>query len=124
MAEQSGDGNEVATGYGLPDIFEALRNDLLAAQERLQSSSSEPIMDLGETEVELAFTVEHAGKGKAGVNLKVFGVGFEAEGEKGITRSSVHRLKVTLTPSEVMGVAGGDDGEADDEHAQGPRSNQ
>jgi hypothetical protein len=91
-------------GYGLPEIFEALRDDFVAAQRQLASTNGEPIMQLAETEVELAFTVEHSGKGKGGVNLKVFGVGFEAGGEKGTTRSGVHRLTVKLSPAGIIDV--------------------
>ncbi|GAA3559790.1 hypothetical protein GCM10022419_045500 [Nonomuraea rosea] len=93
-------------GYALPEIFDALRADLIAARQKLLDANQEPIMELIGTEVELTFTLEHSGKGKAGVNLKVLGVGFEAGGEKGIARSAVHRLKVTLGPIGIVGVAG------------------
>ncbi|GAB7188979.1 hypothetical protein ATKI12_8810 [Kitasatospora sp. Ki12] len=97
---------EPSEGYGLPAVFEALRSDLVAAQQRLLNGNQEAILNLKETEVELSFTVERAGKGKGSINLKVFGVGFEAGGEKGANRSTVHRLKVTLEPSQaLLGIA-------------------
>ncbi|GFE17966.1 hypothetical protein Sgleb_60130 [Streptomyces glebosus] len=101
--------SEASEGYGLPAVFEALRSDLAAAQQRLLNADQEAILNLKETEVELTFTVERTGKGKGGINLKVFGVGFEAGGEKGTNQSTVHRLKVTLEPSQaLLGVAGED----------------
>lgn len=97
---------ESSDGYGLPAVFEALHADLVASQRRLLDADQEAMLKLKETEVELTFTVERAGKGKGGLNLKVFGVGFEAGVEKGTNRSTVHRLKVTLEPiQELLGVA-------------------
>jgi Trypsin-co-occurring domain 2 len=104
MTSQDSAQPDESAGYGLAEIFEALRNDFVAAQRQLVNADREPIMQLGETEVELAFTVEHAGKGKGGVNLKVFGVGFEAGGEKGTTRAAVHRLMVKLSPAGIIDV--------------------
>ncbi|WP_405889854.1 hypothetical protein OG427_07345 [Streptomyces sp. NBC_00133] len=101
--------SEPSEGYGLPAVFEALRKDLAAAQQRLLDANQNAILNLKETEVELTFTVEHTGKGKGGINLKVFGVGFEAGGEKGTNRSSVHRLKVILEPTDILGVADEDE---------------
>ncbi len=90
---------EKPEGYGLPEVFEALRHDLVAAQDKLRDEKRDPVMKLGGAEIELTFTLQRDTKGKGGVNLKVFGVGFEAGGERGRTESAVHKIKIMLEPS-------------------------
>lgn len=93
--------------FGLDKVLDALRNDLLAAQ--LRASSANLGLAIKDAEVEISFTVEAKASGGGQVNLKVFGVGLGAGLCKDRSDSSVHRLKLTLTPlpGSDRAVAGG-----------------
>lgn len=84
--------------YGLPQIFEALRSDLIASQEALRGADKKPIMQVTAAQIELTFTLDHSMKGGGGINLKFFGVGFEGKGETGRTEGRAHNLTVNLGP--------------------------
>ncbi|MDH6629408.1 hypothetical protein M2271_007244 [Streptomyces sp. LBL] len=88
--------NDSELGYGLPDVFQALRGDLLKAKQYLMDSDGDPIMKLAGAEVEIAFTVERRKKGESGLNLRAFGVGFGAEVGLEHGDSTVHRIKINL----------------------------
>jgi hypothetical protein len=55
---------EGTAGYGLPEVFEALRHDLTVAQQKLLNDKREPVMKLGGTEIELTFTLVKDKKGE------------------------------------------------------------
>jgi hypothetical protein len=97
--------------FGLDKVLEALRNDLLAAQKA--ASTENAGLTIKETEVELAFTVEAKTGGGGNVNLKVFGVGIGGGASKEKNDSSVHRVKITLTPlaGTNRAIAGGQPGQ-------------
>ena len=91
--------------FGLGDVLDALRRDLLHAQSKAKGGASGLFVQ--GAEVELAFTVSHGRDGKTGINLKVFGVGFDAGGRLASSSEMVHRIKLTLGPP----VGGGGVGE-------------
>jgi Trypsin-co-occurring domain 2 len=111
MAGNAGETSGESGGFGIPDVLKALRYDIEQSQKNLLDANKKPVMKLASGDVEIAFTVESKGKGKVGVNLKVFGVGFEAGGEKERTTSTVHRLRLKLEPSDgttsgILGILG------------------
>src|SRR6266568_3256119 len=59
--------------FGLDRVLQALRLDLLAAQQR--ASAENAGLTIKDAEVELAFTVEAKTGGGGKINLRVFGVG-------------------------------------------------
>ena len=100
--------------FGLDKVLDALRNDLLAAQEKAAAKNAG--LTIKDAEVEIAFTVESKRGGKGEVNLKVFGVGLGGGLSKHSSDSSVHRLKITLTPlpDSDRAIAGGRRGSESD----------
>src|SRR5690349_20538864 len=90
-------------GYGLPAVFAALRHDFEAAQAQLLDQNQEPIMLLSDVEVELEFTVVHSTDVGGGLNLKVFGVGFGADGTRANSQGSSHRMTIKLTAAKDIG---------------------
>ena len=108
MSEASGKA-QGEPSYGLPEIFAALRADFIASQAALAGGDKKPLMQVSEAQIELSFTLDRATTGGGGVNLKFFGVGFEAKGEKARTEGTAHKLTVKLVPVEGMdtGVLGG-----------------
>lgn len=99
---------DVAHGYGLPEVFRALRSDLDEAEQQLREQSSGPLMTLSSVEVEIQFTIERETAGKAGLNLKVLGVGFEGGGGTSSSELTTHRLLVRLDPIRPTGLLGGE----------------
>ncbi|MBV8528177.1 MAG: hypothetical protein JOZ75_07670 [Candidatus Dormibacteraeota bacterium] len=99
---------QAEASYGLPQIFSALRADLIASQDVLLGADRKPMLQVTEAQIELAFTLEHSLTGGGGINLKFFGVGFEGKGEKGRTEGTTHRLTLSLGPVEgaETGVVG------------------
>jgi hypothetical protein len=97
----------VAT-FGLKEVLSALSRDLVAAREASKTQSFGLFVQ--EVEVELAFTVEHSSDEKAGVNIKVFGVGFDAGGTLGKSAETVHRIQLKLSPEGTTGSGGMDFG--------------
>lgn len=94
-------------GYGLPDVLTAMRRDFEEARRRLDEGDHEPLMLLAGAEVEIEFTIERQTQGGGGVNLKVFGVGFEAQAEKARNEGTAHRMKIVLSPVNDTGLLGG-----------------
>jgi hypothetical protein len=98
--------------FGLDKVLEALRNDLVSAQQT--ASSGNVGLTIKETEVELAFTVEAKTGGGGKVNLRVFGVGVGGGLSKEKSDSTVHRIKLVLAPGPGRALAGGQRGRRSD----------
>jgi hypothetical protein len=107
--QNDSDGSNAEPTFGLDEMLQALRRDLVAANKTLADGT--PILNVGEVEIEVAFTLERSTEKGGGVNFKVFGVGVEAGGKGATGRSYTNRVKITLTPPRPYGVAGGQESE-------------
>ena len=90
--------NDDANTLGLDEVIGALSRDLKRAQRDAAEEGAFGLY-LSEAIVELQFTVERTrtNEGKAGVNFKVFGVGFGADGSIGSGSSDERMQRITLT---------------------------
>ena len=91
--------------FGLDEMLRALRRDLRAANENVGDDT--PLLNVGDVEVEVAFTLERTTEKAGGVNFKIFGVGVEGGGKGTSGRTYANRVTLKLTPARVFGVAGG-----------------
>jgi Trypsin-co-occurring domain 2 len=62
--------------------------------------------DVGTVELDVDIEVSRATAGKAGLDLKVMGVGGSAGGSRQTTRGAISRVHVVLTPRDVRIVDG------------------
>lgn len=83
--------------FGLPEVLEKLRSDLLEAQ--LAGKGSPMVLLLGEVEVELKIVATKSAGGKAGFKLAIFG----AEASGSLSEAATQTLKLKLTPKTKGG---------------------
>jgi hypothetical protein len=80
---------------GLAEMLRSLRYELLEAQKNVSASSKPALLDLGEAEVEIKFTVAKGVKGKLGADVHFFAV--EVGGKYEL--EEVHTLTLKLKPA-------------------------
>jgi hypothetical protein len=85
----------VTEKIGIAEAVEHLRAELVAAAA---GNGSGPQFEVGPVELEFSVEMRKEGKGKAGV--KAWVVSASAEGS--VSKASVHRVKLVLTPKDPV----------------------
>lgn len=83
--------------FELAEVIESLRQQLRNAQ--IKGAGQIPRFQVDEAEVELKVGVTD--KGEAGLNFKVFGVGFDAKAS--LATEAVQTIKLKLRPTDPDG---------------------
>lgn len=84
----------MAEEIGIAEAVERLRTELVAAAEGDKSGVT---FEVGPVELEFSVEMRKEGKGKAGVKVWVV----SADTEAGMSKASVHRVKLVLTPKDA-----------------------
>ncbi|WP_037675491.1 trypco2 family protein [Streptomyces griseus] len=79
----------------IAEAVEYLRAELVAAAA---GSGTGPRFEVGPVELEFSVEMRKEGKGKAGLKAWVVSAGAEAS----VSKASVHRVKLVLTPKDTM----------------------
>ncbi|EMF54315.1 trypco2 family protein [Streptomyces bottropensis] len=85
----------MAEEIGIAEAVEHLRAELVAAAA---GSGAGPRFEVGPVELEFSVEMRKEGKGKAGVKAWVVSAGAEAS----VSKASVHRVKLVLTPKDTV----------------------
>jgi hypothetical protein len=83
---------------GLADAIENLREEITAATERGRDQRLR--FNVGQVELELAVEIEREAGADGKVSFKVLGAGAEVGGDGSLSRTTAHRMKITLKPLE------------------------
>ncbi|MGA5149280.1 trypco2 family protein [Streptomyces griseoincarnatus] len=84
----------MAEEIGIAEAVGHLRAELVAAAT---GNGSGPRFEVGPVELEFSVEMRKEGKGKAGVKAWVVSAGTEAS----VSKASVHRVKLVLTPKDT-----------------------
>ncbi|MFD4114700.1 trypco2 family protein [Streptomyces niveus] len=87
----------MAEEIGIAEAVEHLRAELVAAAA---GSGVGPRFEVGPVELEFSLEMRREGKGKTGVKAWVVSADVEAS----VSKASVHRVKLVLTPHETDGT--------------------
>jgi hypothetical protein len=94
------------TRLGIPEVLKSLREDLDRAQSMLAKSGDQPLLKLDSAEIELSVSITQSSDTEGKVGINVLGVNIGAGGKDTEAIQNTHKIKISMTPTGTVGVAG------------------